>query len=350
MRGRRWVGEATGRFLLGALATALGAPALFLACRLPLDGLAPVIQEPGSTEDATTDAVDPDPVGVDATAGSDVATDWDAARGNDATEASHASDAGDANMLGDRKSTGFDMDGSDASDTADGMPSRDTGTDVGDGDTGSRDADAAGSVTPTFVQKNAATPQVPQITVTVPYTAVQRAGDLNVVVVGWNDSIAQIVSVSDTTGNGYSLALGTVYPGYFSQSIYYARNIAPAPGNAVTVQFDVAAQFADVRILEYAGLDAVNPFDVAGGAMGTLATASVGPVPTSAAGLLVAATTVLTSTTGAGSGFTLRVLTAPDGDLVEDRIVASAGSYVATAPLSAQGQWVMQIAAFRAAN
>ena len=47
-----------------------------------------------------------------------------------------------------------------------------------------------GGGTPTYVQGNSATPQTPQTTVTVPYTAAQTAGNLNVVVVGWNDTSA----------------------------------------------------------------------------------------------------------------------------------------------------------------
>lgn len=47
----------------------------------------------------------------------------------------------------------------------------------------------------------------------------------------------------------------------------------------------------------------------------------------------------------AGSGYTSRVITSPDGDLLEDRIAASAGSYNASAPLSG-GTWLLQLAAF----
>ena len=41
-----------------------------------------------------------------------------------------------------------------------------------------------------------------------------------------------------------------------------------------------------------------------------------------------------------------RLLTSPDGDLAEDKMVTSTGSYSATAPLSS-GQWIMQMVAFR---
>lgn len=49
----------------------------------------------------------------------------------------------------------------------------------------------------------------------------------------------------------------------------------------------------------------------------------------------------------AGSGYTSRVITSPDGDIVEDAVAASAGNYTATAPLST-GTWVLQLAAFAA--
>jgi hypothetical protein len=38
----------------------------------------------------------------------------------------------------------------------------------------------------------------------------------------------------------------------------------------------------------------------------------------------------------------------PDGDIVQDRVVTSAGSYAAAATQS--GSWVMQVATFRAAG
>ena len=50
----------------------------------------------------------------------------------------------------------------------------------------------------------------------------QTAGDLNVVVVGWNDSTSVVNSVADSHGNNYTLAVGpTRVSGFLSQSIYY---------------------------------------------------------------------------------------------------------------------------------
>src|SRR5260370_1078201 len=73
-----------------------------------------------------------------------------------------------------------------------------------------------------FMQSNSATPQTPQTSVTITYTAAQTAGDLNVVVVGWNDTTAKVSSVVDSKGNTYALAAAPVaQTGVASQAIYY---------------------------------------------------------------------------------------------------------------------------------
>jgi hypothetical protein len=175
--------------------------------------------------------------------------------------------------------------------------------------------------------------------------------------VGWNDDTATVTSVSDTSGNVYAVAVGpTMQPGPaggggLTQAIYYAKNVAAAPagGNAVTVAFSVAAQYVDLRILEYGGVDITSPLDGGAGAAGNSSTSDSGALTTTnAKDLLVAANTVWTSTASAGPGFTSRVITG-DGDIAEDQIVGSAGTYHATTPLNGAGPWVMQIAAFKAA-
>ncbi len=125
---------------------------------------------------------------------------------------------------------------------------------------------------------------------------------------------------------------------------------AAANANTVTVRFTVAAQFADIRILEYTGIDPANPVDVIAAAIGTNAAANSGAVTTTHGNdLIFGANTVSTSTAGAGAGFTSRVITAPDGDIAEDRVVSAVGSYSASAPLTSPGLWVMQMVAFRGA-
>jgi hypothetical protein len=201
-----------------------------------------------------------------------------------------------------------------------------------------------------FVQGNYSVPQTPQATVTVAYTGSQTAGNLNVVAVGWNDGTAAVTSVTDSKGNVYSLAVGpTVLAGQASHAIYYSSNIvaAAANTNVVTVRFNVAAVYPDIRILEYSGLDHVTPLHTVTAATGSSATSNSGSLNVSVPNvLLVAANVVATVTSGPGSGFTNRMITNPNGDIVEDRVVTTAGTYSATAPLTSSGYWVMQMVAF----
>src|ERR1039457_613540 len=200
-----------------------------------------------------------------------------------------------------------------------------------------------------FVQVAAAAPQSPQSTVTVVYPAAQTAGNLNVVVVGWNDSTSNVTSVSDSSGNAYTLAVGPTIGTGLSQSIYYATAIVSG-SNAVTVTFNQAAAAPDIRILEYAGLDTVSPLDVTAAAAGNSNSASSGSATTTATSeLILGADNIATTTTGWGSGFTSRIISSPDSDLVEDKVVSTTGSYSAAANLSS-GSWVMQMATFKAAT
>jgi uncharacterized membrane protein/fibronectin type 3 domain-containing protein len=202
-----------------------------------------------------------------------------------------------------------------------------------------------------YVQGNYATPNKPKTTVTVRFTSAQAAGDLNVVVVGWSDSTAIVTAVSDSRGNTYTRAVGpTVQRGIASQSIYCAKNIASAAAgaNTVTVTFSSAATSPDIRVVEYSGADPNNPVDVTAANSGNSTSSSSGSATTtSATDLIFGANLAQVRTRGPGSGFTQRLLTSPDGDIAEDRMVSATGSYSATAPLKSSGRWIMQMVAFR---
>jgi hypothetical protein len=196
-----------------------------------------------------------------------------------------------------------------------------------------------------FSQVASSTPQTATATVTVAYPAAQTAGDLNVVVVGWNDTTTTVQSVKDSVGNTYNLAIGPTAAAGLSQSIYYAANITGG-SNTVTVTFSQAAPFPDVRILEYRGVTAL---DAKVGATGNSTSASSGAATTTSANeLIFGADMVATLTTAAGTGFTSRIITVPDGDIAEDKVVTTAGSNTATATLNAAGAWVMQMVTFSA--
>jgi len=205
---------------------------------------------------------------------------------------------------------------------------------------------------PTFVQAGAATPQTPQSAVNVAFANAQAAGDTNILAIGWNDTAADIVSVSDSAGNVYQRAIATYRGNALSQAIYFAANIAgAAPGsNFVTVTFTQAAAFVDVRITEYSGLNRTNPFDggVSASASGSSATTATLTTSTPSE-LLFAAGMTSATFTAPGAGFTSRMVTTPDGDLVEDAVASVVGSYSAGAAVSG-GTWVLQLAVFAPAS
>ena len=170
--------------------------------------------------------------------------------------------------------------------------------------------------------------------------------------VGWKDSSATISRVTDSKGNVYTRAVGpTIISGSASQSIYYAKNIvaAAAGSNSVTVTFSTAARNPDVRILEYNGADPTNPVDVTAASTGNGRTSNSGSATTtSSTDLILGANLVLPVTTGPGSGYTKRLLSVPQGNIVEDKSVTTTGSYSATASLMPSGRWIMQMIALRA--
>jgi hypothetical protein len=206
---------------------------------------------------------------------------------------------------------------------------------------------AVSSTSISFVQVATAVPQSRVSRVNVSYPQTQNAGDLNVVVVGWNDSVASVQSVTDTRGNKYALAIGPLRGIAVTQSIYYAKNIRSGR-NTVTVTFSPAAVIPDLRILEYKGANTTSPLDVSAQAKGTsgrYALVSSGSVSTTTSNEIVfAAGTTGGVFTQAGQSFTADVITKA-GDIAEQEVVTARGTYSATARLGNYvGQnWVMQM-------
>ena len=203
-----------------------------------------------------------------------------------------------------------------------------------------------------FVQANTgpSTVQSSNASVSVNYVNPQTAGNLNIVAVGWTDTTSAISSVTDTGGNTYTRAVGPTASNGQQQSIYYAKNIAGgANTNTVTVTFNQVAAYPDVRILEYKGLDTTSPLDVTAAAGGSGTNASSGSATTTSANeLIFGAGTTAGVFSAPGSGFTTRMINI-FGNIAEDEVVSSTGSYAATATNSA-GNWLMQMATFKASG
>jgi hypothetical protein len=115
----------------------------------------------------------------------------------------------------------------------------------------------------------------------------------------------------------------------------------------VTVKFNQAAAYPDVRILEYSGVDPSSPLDVTAAATGKGTSASSGSATTTSANeLIFGAGNSFDRFTAPGSGWVQRILNVY-GNIAEDKIVRSRGSYAATATNST-GSWVMQMVALKA--
>jgi hypothetical protein len=132
----------------------------------------------------------------------------------------------------------------------------------------------------------------------VTFTSAQTAGDFNVVGLVWSSAVT-ISSIVDTKGNTYTLAVGPTTSAAGASPIYYAKNsgAATAGSNSVTVTYSAETTAPDLRVAEYNGIS--------------------------------------TTTTAAGTGFTKRVISGYDGDILEDKIVTATGTYNATAATTA---------------
>ncbi len=135
----------------------------------------------------------------------------------------------------------------------------------------------------TYVQGNYATPQTDQTTVTVTFTAAQAAGDLNVVVVGWNDTTAT-VKTRHRQERQHLHACGR--PNHL-QWIRHAIHLlcqehcgSRRRSEHSNRNLLCCRRIPDLRIVEYSGADPTNPVDVTAAGTGTSATSSSGSVTT----------------------------------------------------------------------
>ena len=179
------------------------------------------------------------------------------------------------------------------------------------------------------------------------FSNANTAGNLIVAYVVWDNPGA--VTVSDTRGNTYTAATTRQNWGNnWSAQVFYASGIK-AGSNTVTATFGTSIKsFGIVYLHEYSGLASVSPVDVSASAAGSSASMSSGAVTTTQANDLLFAAGVSDNTvTTAGTGFTTRLT--GFGNLTEDRVATTSGSYAGTATQNGAA-WAMQLVAFRAAS
>jgi hypothetical protein len=208
---------------------------------------------------------------------------------------------------------------------------------------------------PAYVQGNTA-----QITsggasrsLSATFAGAQRAGNFNVVIVGWNDngSTTAVSSVTDSAGNTYVQAQASAARKVaLSQAIFYAKNIVVNPRNTVTAHFSgTGASFPEIRIAEYRGIDTPTPLDASSTAAGHSGTPTAAAITTSAADDLIVCGLICQSAmvTEVGDGFINR-LTGGFHEVLEDQGATAAGEVTHTDTLNNWSDWVIQLAAFKA--
>ena len=200
------------------------------------------------------------------------------------------------------------------------------------------------SATPTFTQVRAN--EITSGTLnSLAFNSANTAGNLIVVYLTWTNTNS--VSVTDTRGNDYtSVGSRTTWGANRSSQVFYAKNITGG-SNTVRATFSTAiSSSADMYIHEYSGIDKVDPLDVSAVDKGTARAMDSGSATTTNADdLIFGAGSSASTVNQAGTGFTSR--STKFGNRTEDKNVAAAGSYNATANQNGNA-WVMHMVAFKA--
>ena len=203
---------------------------------------------------------------------------------------------------------------------------------------------AAVSAAHASVQQNYATPQSNLSSVSVSHESAQIVGNTNIFAIGIDDATYTIISsVTDLQGSVYTVAVPLFRGSGLSQAIYYASNIK-AGANTVKVVLNDATPYVDVRITQYSGLASSSGFVAGSSVEGTGNLATTPNIGAYANNLLFAVGMTLSGFTGAGSGYTKRVITNPKLDIGENRVASSHGSYNAAAPIN-NASHILQVAA-----
>jgi hypothetical protein len=217
----------------------------------------------------------------------------------------------------------------------------------GTADAGATD-DAAGGVTPIGFVQVASSDKNLASTVSATYSSPQRAGDFNVVVVGWSSGTRQIASIRDSAGNSYALGAGISETG-IAMTVYFAKAIAGSTSNTVTVDL-TGDDYLSLEILEYSGLSLVD-VSAPGGGTGVMASTKATAITSASRELVFGAgepdQTASSHFASSGSGFTQRVITPVSGILAEDMVVSQVGSYAASGTLDSPSKWAMLVVTFK---
>ena len=158
---------------------------------------------------------------------------------------------------------------------------------------------------------------------------------------------ASTLSISDTLGNTYAVAMGPVTDTVPNVTVYIWY-VANCKGGANTVTLTPSGTAAlEIHVSEWSGLATTSPVDQIASNTGTGASVSSGPQTTAINGELVFGFGWVFNTASAGAGFT--PISLVNGDLDEYQIQPAAGSIAATFTQTS-GTWFAALVTFKPAG
>jgi hypothetical protein len=175
------------------------------------------------------------------------------------------------------------------------------------------------------------------------FLANNTAGNF-LIVTGTAARPASNLSVSDSLGNSYSVAIGPVTDTTQNVTLYiWYLPVCKGGANTVTI-VPTGTAALEIHVSEWSGLATASPLDVTSFATGTGTTVSSGSKTTTSDGELVFGYGWVLNTATAGSGFTSISLV--NGDLDEYQVQTFAATVAATFT-QASGTWGAVMATFK---
>jgi len=182
--------------------------------------------------------------------------------------------------------------------------------------------------------------------VNVAFPNAQLYRSLNVVFVCWINANT-VSSVTDGSGNTYQVAIAKTTRAGMNLATYYACGLAGTATNTVHVAFGSSGTQSDVRIAEYSGAAATGCLDQTSTANEQTIAELSAPVSTTVGHeLLVAGNCTYSHTSAGDPTFTSEGIDS-FGNIVEDRVVFSRGTYTAAVTQMDINDWVLDLLTFK---
>jgi hypothetical protein len=198
---------------------------------------------------------------------------------------------------------------------------------------------------PTYVQSTSKNQLSSVVTLTFP--SVSTSGNLIVLSIDHNDQSINVLSVTDSAGNSYQLAVGPTNWASERAYTYYANNIKGGSQITITITLSgTPSLYGEFYVAEYSGVATTNPLDQTSVATGTSSAFDSGSKTTTQASELIygfvdSGSSVLTL----DPSFTAREIL--NDNRLADKTVSSTGSYNFSGTFGSSTTWVAHMATFK---